>query len=281
MTSNATFGSTTTASTVAKALSQYIKGKTVLITGVSPTSIGADTAYAIASGHPTKLILASRTKENIDAVAREIRKRNLSVVVQPLILDLSSQRSVRDAAAEVNRSITQLDLLIANAGVMAIPKRTLSEDNIELQFATNHIGHFLFTNLILEKMRVAAKASTVQGAVRLVVLSSNGHRFSPVRFNDYNFEGKPIPEEEEPCIEAMTNRGLDAPVFDSDHYQKFVAYGQSKTANILFALYVRSRLLKEGIQAVSVHPGCMFLSVLFILQHNMDSFPILILGFVK
>lgn len=183
--------------------------------------------------------------------------------MQPLILDLSSQRSVRDAAAEVNSSITQLDLLIANAGVMAVPKRTLSVDNIELQFATNHIGHFLFTNLIIEKMRVAATASMIPGAVRLVVLSSNGHRFSPVRFHDYNFEGKPIPEEEVPCVQAMINRGLDAPMFDSDHYQKFVAYGQSKSANILFALYIRSRLLKEGIQAVSVHPGSMFSSFCF------------------
>jgi NAD(P)-dependent dehydrogenase (short-subunit alcohol dehydrogenase family) len=87
------------------------------------------------------------------------------------------------------------------------------------------------------------------------MITSNGHRFSPIRFHDYNFEGKPIPPEEEPGAQAMIDRGLSAPVFDEDHYDRFVAYGQSKTANILFALSLRTKLAREGIQAISVHPG--------------------------
>jgi NAD(P)-dependent dehydrogenase (short-subunit alcohol dehydrogenase family) len=138
---------------------------------------------------------------------------------------------------------------------MAIPTRTLSEDGIELQFATNHIGHFLFTNLVLGNLRAAARSSaTAPGATRVVMVSSNGHRFSPVRFHDWNFEGKFIPPEELPDVQAMRDRGIE-PLSMESEYDKYVAYGQSKTANILFALHLRDNLAKEGIQAVSVHPG--------------------------
>lgn len=162
---------------------------------------------------------------------------------------------MRAAAADINRRISKLDILINNAGIMAIPTRTLSEDGIELQFATNHIGHFLFTNLLLDKLKAAAKISvTTPGATRVVMVTSNGHRFSPVRFHDWNFEGKSVPPDEEPGIQAMKDRGMKPPNMESG-YDKFVAYGQSKAANILFALYLREMLAEEGIQAVSVHPG--------------------------
>jgi NAD(P)-dependent dehydrogenase (short-subunit alcohol dehydrogenase family) len=228
----------------------------VLITGVSPTSIGADTAYAFAAHQPKMIILASRTQNNIDCVANQIRSRHPSVPVDSLLLDLSSQKSVRAAASHLNSQISQLDILINNAVIMAVPTRTLSEDGIELQFATNHLGHFLFTNLVLNKLCMAAKASGASpGATRVVMVSSNGHRFSPVRFHDWNFEQKPIPVEEEPGVQAMIDRGMDPPQFDENGYDRFVAYGQSKTANILFALALRKRLATQGIQAVSVHPG--------------------------
>jgi NAD(P)-dependent dehydrogenase (short-subunit alcohol dehydrogenase family) len=162
---------------------------------------------------------------------------------------------VRAAAADINGRISKLDLLINNAGIMAIPTRTLSEDGIELQFATNHIGHFLFTNLVLDNLRAAAKSSAATpGATRVVMVSSNGHRFSPVRFHDWNFEGKSVPPEEEPGVQAMKDRGMEPPSMESG-YDKYVAYGQSKAANILFALHLRNNLAKEGIQAVGVHPG--------------------------
>lgn len=231
------------------------KKDAVLITGISPTSIGADTAYALAAGKPAIVILASRTKKNIDVVANTIMACHPSVAVMPLIVDLSSQDSVRSAAVTVNNSIAKLDLLICNAGIMAIPTRTLSPDGLELQFATNHIGHFLLTNLLLGKLRAAAAEAEIPGTTRVVLVSSNGHHFSPVRFHDYNFEGKQVPEEEEPLARAMIDRGVGEPHFDSDFYNKFVAYGQSKSANILFTLQLREKLARDGIQAVAVHPG--------------------------
>jgi NAD(P)-dependent dehydrogenase (short-subunit alcohol dehydrogenase family) len=197
--------------------------------------------------------LASRTQSNIDAVGDKIKAKYPSVTVETLILDLSSQKSVRAAAQDINGRTSKLDVLINNAGVMSIPTRTLSEDGIELHFATNHIGHFLFTNLVLEKLRAAAKGAT-PGATRVVMVTSNGHRFSPVRFHDWNFDGKAVPPEEEPGAQAMKDRGMPPPNMESG-YDRFVAYGQSKAANILFALYLRSKLAKDGIQSISVHPG--------------------------
>ncbi|KAJ9293308.1 hypothetical protein DTO271G3_7804 [Paecilomyces variotii] len=129
---------------------------------------------------------------------------------------------------------------------MALPTRSLSPDGIELQFATNHIGHFLFTNLIMDKLRNAAASSKTPGFTRVIMLTSNGHRFSPVRFHDCNFDGTSIPSDEEPGTQAMIDRGIGAPSFDEHGYDKFVAYGQSKTANILFALYLRTKLAPIG-----------------------------------
>lgn len=225
----------------------------VLITGVSPESIGEATAHAIASQHPARLFLASRTRSNIDSVANNIRDRFPATPLHPLTVDLSSQTSVRQAAAEFNASASKLDILINNAGIMAVAERTLSDDGIELQFATNHIGHFLFTNLVLDKMRVAAKESGERGTTRIINISSNGHRFSPVRFDDWNFEGKDVPIEQQPDVERLMGR--IGSINWTNGYEKFVAYGQSKTANILFSLYLREELAKEGILSFSVHPG--------------------------
>ncbi|KAJ9209201.1 hypothetical protein DTO166G4_9199 [Paecilomyces variotii] len=193
MTSNPRFNKRTTATEVAKAYSEHIKGKTILITGVSPTSIGANTAYALASGEPEQMILASRTKEH---------------------------------------------------------RRRSRQYQIPLPFRESNTSN---PRPIIPKLRKAA--ATTPGSTRVVMLTSNGHRFSPVRFHDYNFDGKPIPSEEEPGTQAMIGRGIGAPVFDEQGYDPFVAYGQSKTANILFALYLRAKLAREGIQAMSVHPG--------------------------
>ncbi|OAQ60575.2 oxidoreductase-like protein [Pochonia chlamydosporia 170] len=247
------FGSQSTATEVAVAFGKYIRGKTVLMTGVSPESIGEATAHAIASQQPARLFLASRTRSNIDSVANNIRAKFPATPLHPLLLDLSSQTSVRQAAAEFNASASKLDILINNAGIMAVAERTLSVDGIELQFATNHIGHFLFTNLILDKMRVAAKESEIRGATRIINISSNGHRFSPVRFNDWNFEGKDVPIEQQPDVEKLMGR--IGSINWTNGYEKFVAYGQSKTANILFSLYLRENLGKGGILSFSVHPG--------------------------
>ncbi|KAK5991686.1 Short-chain dehydrogenase TIC 32 [Cladobotryum mycophilum] len=246
------FNASSTATEVAQALSKAIRGRTVLITGVSPNSIGAATAFAIASQQPERLILASRTKKNIDAVVADIKSSFPSASIDELLLDLSSLKSVRAAAANLNTRITKLDILINNAGIMALPTRQLSEDGIEMQFATNHVGHFLFTNLILDTLRTAARENG-PGQTRIINISSNGHRFSPVRFDDVNFDGVPVPSEQQPDVETLTKR--IGKIDWQDGYEKFVSYGQSKTANILFSLYLREQLAKSGVLSFSVHPG--------------------------
>ncbi|KAL7928803.1 hypothetical protein V8C35DRAFT_317078 [Trichoderma chlorosporum] len=247
------FNAKSTATEVAKALAAQIRGKTVLITGVSPGSLGSATAMAIASQQPQRLLLGSRTMKNIHSVMAEIHSVYPSTAVEPVLMDLSSQKSVRAAAADVNSRISKLDILINNAGVMAVPDRRLSEDGIEMQFATNYIGHFLFTNLILKNLRAAAKDAENEGDTRVINLTSNGHRISPVRFSDWNFENKITPPEEQPDEEAYKSRGQTLEW--SNGYEKFVAYGQSKTANILFSLYLQNSLAGSGILSFSVHPG--------------------------
>lgn len=210
---------------------------------------------AIASQQPQRLLLGSRTLKNIHSVIDDIHSMYPSTVVEPILMDLSSQKSVRAAAADVNSRISKLDVLINNAGIMAVPDRTLSEDGIEIQFATNHLGHFLFTNLILKKLQAAAKDAKNEGDTRVINLSSNGHRISPVRFSDWNFENKTVPPEEQANEKAYKSRGQTLEW--SNGYEKLVAYGQSKTASILFSLYLRNNLIESGILSFSVHPGSM------------------------
>ena len=135
-------------------------------------------------------------------------------------MDLADAASVRRFAADVVATEEKLDLLINNAGIMACPETRLG--GIEAQFATNHLGHFLLTRELLPLLLAA-------GGARVVSLSSVGHRRSDVRWDDLNFE--------------------------HEAYDKWVAYGQSKTANALFALALDLQYRTEGIQAFSVHPG--------------------------
>jgi NAD(P)-dependent dehydrogenase (short-subunit alcohol dehydrogenase family) len=161
-----------------------------------------------------------------------------------------SQEAVKKAAASVSQITSQLDVIINNAGIMT-PERQWTKEGIEAQFGSNHIGHFLFTNLLLPLLLTSSSSST-PGATRIVNLSSLGHRLSPVRFHDYNFEGKPIPDEEKypgelPPMFAKTSE---------DGYNGFLAYGQAKSANILYSVSLNSKFSKQGILSYAVHPGC-------------------------
>lgn len=133
--------------------------------------------------------MASRSKENLDSVITEIKKGFPHVAIQAVIVDLSSQSSGRRAAEEINKLAQQIDVLVNNAGITASERRYLSSEGIEMPFATNHIGQFLLTNLVLGKLQSAAKRFH-PGSVRIVNVSSWGHRFSPVRFSDYNLDGR-------------------------------------------------------------------------------------------
>ncbi|KAF2748600.1 NAD(P)-binding protein [Sporormia fimetaria CBS 119925] len=234
---------------VAKAFNERVKGKTVLITGVSPESIGSSTAIAIASQGPKLLILASRTQTKLEEVRDTIKNAFPDVSVRTVLLDLMSQEAIRKAATEIAQLTDKLDILINNAGAMT---STLQHavGFIEAQFATNHIGHFLLTILLLPQLREAAR-SNPPGATRVVNLTSLGHRLSPIRFSDYNFSGNPIPDEEKPPADMPEMfKGKEGEV-----YNGYVAYAQSKTANILFSVELTRRLEKDGIVSYAVHPG--------------------------
>lgn len=223
---------------------------TVLVTGIGPNGIGGATARAFASQGPSLLILASRTQNKIDSVAAEIRKSYPSVRVEPVLLDLSSQKAIRDAAAEVGKLTDKLDILVNNAGAVVYERQKTAE-GIELQFGINHVGPFLFTNLLVPLLLKSAEAAPA-GATRVVSLSSAGHRLSPIRFSDYNLEGgRPIPKEEEPFSPLPPMFAKET----EDRYNGTIAYAQSKTANILFTKSLQEYLGKRGISPYSLHPG--------------------------
>lgn len=176
------YTSKTTASELVSELAAEIKGKTILVTGPSPGSIGAVFAEAVAQAGPALVILAGRNPAKIQPVADNIKQTKPEVEVRILTLNLGSLADVRKAASEVNSwdDLPAIDVLLNNAGIMAANYAT-SPDGIESQFATNHIGVFLFTNLIIKKI-LAAKNP------RIVNVSSSGHHMSPIRFHDYNFD---------------------------------------------------------------------------------------------
>lgn len=192
-----------------------LTGKTILVTGVS-AGLGVETTRALVS-HGAQVIgtardLAKARKALADAGAER-------APVQLVELDLADLSSVRRASDELRFMGRPLDLVIANAGVMASPFG-LTADGFETQLGTNHLGHFVFVNRIAGLMRPGA---------RLVLLASSGHRFANVDLVDPNFE--------------------------STTYDPFVAYGRSKTANILFAVEFDRRYRSLGLRATAVHPG--------------------------
>ena len=222
-----------------------------MITGVSPGGIGETTALGFALGQPKTLVLASRTKVNLEAVAGAIGMKYPKVDVKIVLVDFASQESVRAAAADVKKLVSKIDILVNNAAVVPHSRKWTAE-HIELQFGANHIGHFLFTNLLLPLLREAAKDAS-PGDTRIINVSSGGHNLSPIRFHDYNFEGKPIPDEENP--NTFRGNGMNLNNTSEDGYPFFVAYGQCKTANILFSLYLQEHLKSAGITSYALHPG--------------------------
>lgn len=173
---------TTTATELVSNYAPLIKGKTILATGVTPGTLGGFYVQSIASANPANLILAGRNSTKLEQCAQEITASNPGVKTCILQVDFSSLASVRDAAKRVNSwdDIPVIDVLVNNAGIMAVEYK-LSEDGVESQFATNHLGPFLFTNLVMGKV---LKSDTP----RVVMVTSDGHRLSPVRFCDYNFD---------------------------------------------------------------------------------------------
>lgn len=217
------FGFDTTAEEVAEYFKDRINGKVILTTGVSPNSLGAYYVQTVATHNPKLLILAGRDTAKLQETEDVIKKANPNVPVRLLNLDLSDMSQVREAAKEVNGYSENIDILMNNAAVMGCPYMT-TKDGLEMQFGTGHIGHFLFTNLILQKILASGDHP------RVINVSSAGHRISPIRFDDWDFsKGKT--------------------------YNRWKGYGQTKTANIAFSVELARRYGDKGLESFSLHPG--------------------------
>ncbi|TPX10801.1 uncharacterized protein E0L32_008190 [Thyridium curvatum] len=252
--SSASFDRSTTGTEVARVFKDHIKGKRVLITGASPNSLGEATALAIARSQPALLILASRTRSKLDAVASRLVADGLlpSASVRTVELDLCSQASVRAAAAAVAGLTPRLDVLINNAGINTQHRR-LSPEGVEATFATNHVGPFLLTTLLLPLLRAAAAdaAAVAPGETRIVNVSSDGHRLVPMRFSDYNLEGKAALPDELPRSKALPDWFTKG----GKGYSGVLAYNMSKTAAVLLTVGLKQRLRAQGIQSFAANPG--------------------------
>jgi short-subunit dehydrogenase len=174
------FDAKSTASEVADYYSTNITGKVVLTTGVTQGSLGSEFVETIAKHKPKLLILAGRDVSKVKKTGEAIAASCPEVEVRYLTLDLGSQAQVRKAAEEVNGYKESIDVLVNNAGIMAVPYGK-TVDGIENQFGICFVGHFLFTTLILEKILASG-----QGA-RIINVASNGHKLGRMHFDDWNF----------------------------------------------------------------------------------------------
>lgn len=196
-----------------------LRGKTALVTGAS-SGIGVETARALLWAQ-AEVILAVRDRAKGEQVAQALRAEMSQAQAHVLPVDLGSLASIHQAAEQFSARWSKLDLLINNAGITATPQGYTS-DGFESQLGTNHLGHYLLTRLLLPTLQAAAPA-------RVVVLSSGAHRFSDVHFDDLQYRHRP--------------------------YDKWQAYGQSKTANALFAAGLSQQVSSQGITANAVNPG--------------------------
>ena len=217
MTARDEFGRETTADEVLDGID--LTGTFVLVTG-GTSGLGAETARAMAA-KGARVVLTARNLAKGEEVAASIRASTGNDDVTVEELELASFASVRAFAERFLAAHDSVDVLVNNAGVMACPWDTTA-DGFELQFGTNHLGHFLMTGLI-------APALTNGGPTRVISVSSRGHHLSPVVFDDIGFEHR--------------------------EYDKWAGYGQSKTANILFAVELDRRLRDQGVRAYALHPG--------------------------
>lgn len=179
------------------------------------------------------------------------------VDVRTVQVDLASQKSVRAAATKVLAwdDVPEIHVVVNNAAVLMLPERTLSQDGLEMHFATNHVSHFLLTTLLLPKLLQAA-AHTPQGATRVVNIAATMPGNTGMRWSDRNFDrvSKTLPPAEQPGPEVGVIWGI--PDTSNMAYVSPEAYLQSKKANVLFGIGLTDRLFeKHGILGIAVHPG--------------------------
>ena len=192
-----------------------LSGQTIIVTGAN-SGIGYEAALQFAH-RGARVVLACRSMEKAGAAVAAVLALHPSAAVEGMELDLASLASVRSFADACYRQHQHLNVLCNNAGVMALPYRRTT-DGFEMQFGTNHLGHFALTGLLLDLLMRTA-------AARVVAVSSGAHRIGRIRFDDLQSERA---------------------------YQKWSAYGQSKLANLLFAFELQRRCDRAGISLVSV-----------------------------
>lgn len=195
-------------------------GRIAIVTGAN-SGIGYETARMLAARH-AQVIMACRTMAKAEAAQHRIMQQHSHASVTVMRLDLSSLASVHAFAKAFQAQYDRLDLLINNAGVM-VPPLTKTEDGFELQFGTNHLGHFALTGLLLPMLNHTLDA-------RIVTVSSTAHHFGKIDFDNLNAERS---------------------------YSKWPFYGQSKLANLLFTYELQRRLQAAGqtTRSIAAHPG--------------------------
>ena len=211
------FNSQSTTDEVLQGIS--LAGKTAVVTGAT-SGLGLETARALASVG-AKVVILGRNKDKLAKAENELKSLSLAGDIETGVLDLCDLDQVRESAADLLSRFSEIHLLINNAGVMVCPLGRTAQ-GFEMQFGTNHVGHFLFTCLLMPALLKAAPA-------RIVNLASAGHRISDINLDDPNYE--------------------------STDYEKWTAYGASKTANVLFSVGLDQRLKDRGIRSYAVHPG--------------------------
>ncbi len=211
------FDATTTAEEAAGDVD--LGGMTIVLTGGS-AGLGVETARVLA-GRGARIVSIVRDEAKGRAAADAIRAETPDAEIELAVVDLASLDSVRAGADEIAARHPRIGRLINNAGVMACPLGRTRE-GLDTQLGTNHLGHFVLTARLIDNLVAGAPA-------RVINLSSGGHRLSPIRFDD--------------------------PFFERDPYDKFAAYGQSKTANVLFSVALDARFRDRGIRSIAVHPG--------------------------
>lgn len=230
---NSPFHAKSTALEVIKGVD--LSGKYAIVTG-GYSGIGVETVRALVAAGADVLVPARDIAKAKDAL------KEFGARVGITALDLGDLESVRKFARETVAAGRAVHLLINNAGVMACPEMRVG-NGWELQFGTNHIGHFVLTNELAPLLKKAKGA-------RVVCLSSTGHKLSPIRWGDIHFTREP--------------------------YNKWVAYGQSKTANSLFAVALDARMKADGVRAFAVHPG----GISTPLQRHLDKEEMIALGWL-
>ena len=196
-------------------------GRTAVVTGAN-SGLGFHTSRVLSARGATVLMACRDEQRGADALARAAARGPVRRTLHLVRLDLADLSSVRDAAQEVSARAPRLDLLVNNAGVMAIPRRETA-DGFEMQLGTNHLGHFALTGLLLEPLLAAP-------AARVVSVSSSAHKFGEIKFDDLQSERS---------------------------YGRWKAYGQSKLANLLFMTELQRRFAaaQSGAVALAAHPG--------------------------